>query len=195
MSLNSEFCPDCSNLLYPRESHEDQMLMFFCNSCTHTEFADVANLKRNTVDFIAYNYRTKEDINNYVNSHLCFDPTLPRDDEWVCAKCNHIGCVYLQVPENLIQEQAMVMVYICPNVKCNYHEVKGSSQWQHSSSEEEIDEDNINNFDEDMDENGIDNIENDEFDEDFLEENSSNINHKQEDQNNDIEDLFNYDDM
>jgi len=131
---SSEFCPDCQNLLYPKEDREFRQLLYYCNSCNYTDFADSKSKEKNTVEFTAFNFRTKDDIHSYIAAGLGDDPTLPRSPDRVCSQCNHPGAVYLQLPDR-VADEAMVIVYICS--KCNYFDMDNQMADTNYDAEEE----------------------------------------------------------
>jgi len=44
-----KFCPECNNILYPREDKENRLLMFSCRQCDYSEEADLARVYRNDI--------------------------------------------------------------------------------------------------------------------------------------------------
>eukprot|EP00914_Ancora_sagittata_P022525 GHVO01044747.1.p1 GENE.GHVO01044747.1~~GHVO01044747.1.p1 ORF type:complete len:143 (+),score=15.66 GHVO01044747.1:32-430(+) len=122
MSSEMQFCPECNNLLHPKEDREHKQLMFLCRSCEFLSFADPSDPQENCVDRQNFNYRSKEDVNSYIAQGLGDDPTLPRETNWICPKCPNVGAVFFQLPER-VADDAMTLVFVC--TACTYYEVKG----------------------------------------------------------------------
>ncbi|KAH0476395.1 MAG: uncharacterized protein KVP18_003429 [Porospora cf. gigantea A] len=122
MSCDLQFCPECNNLLYPKECHERNQLMFTCHNCAYVGYPDPYDLVKNTVDAQTFNFRSKEDVHSYIAQGLADDPTLPREESWPCPQCQGLGAVYFQLPER-VADDAMTLVFVC--AKCTYYEVGG----------------------------------------------------------------------
>ncbi|KUI64624.1 DNA-directed RNA polymerase II subunit RPB9 [Cytospora mali] len=67
-----KFCPECSNMLYPKEDKEGRRLMYTCRTCQHSEEATsnciYRNVLKNTVGETAG-----------VTQDVASDPTVSRD--------------------------------------------------------------------------------------------------------------------
>eukprot|EP01071_Lankesteria_metandrocarpae_P001004 Lankesteria_metandrocarpae@DN1190_c0_g1_i1.p1 len=127
MSSEMRFCPECSNLLFPKEDKDHRQLLLLCRSCDYLQYADPNDAAQNSVDRHNCNFRSKEDVNSYIAQGLGDDPTLPRDPQWICPMCPNQGgagpgAVFFQLPERVIDD-AMTLVFVCP--VCTYYEVKG----------------------------------------------------------------------
>eukprot|EP00382_Lankesteria_abbotti_P005910 CAMPEP_0113851498 /NCGR_PEP_ID=MMETSP0372-20130328/4701_1 /TAXON_ID=340204 /ORGANISM="Lankesteria abbotti" /LENGTH=149 /DNA_ID=CAMNT_0000822369 /DNA_START=57 /DNA_END=506 /DNA_ORIENTATION=+ /assembly_acc=CAM_ASM_000359 len=122
MSSEMRFCPECSNLLYPKEDKEHQQLLLLCRSCDFLQYADPTDSEQNCVDRHNYNFRSKEDVNSYIAQGLGHDPTLPRDRRWKCPACPNTEAVYFQLPERAVDD-AMTLVFVCTD--CTFYEVRG----------------------------------------------------------------------
>eukprot|EP00920_Eleutheroschizon_duboscqi_P026290 GHVT01064852.1.p1 GENE.GHVT01064852.1~~GHVT01064852.1.p1 ORF type:complete len:259 (-),score=76.66 GHVT01064852.1:798-1574(-) len=122
--MNSEmsFCPECNNLLYPKEERTRKELMFLCRQCDHVSFADPAHPDAYCVDRINYNFTSKEDI--VVSPDLAKDPTLGRTYQRHCAKCGHQEAVFFQLPER-IADDAMTLVFVCSREGCGHWDKQG----------------------------------------------------------------------
>ncbi|OII76475.1 DNA-directed RNA polymerase II subunit RPB9 [Cryptosporidium andersoni] len=112
MERNIRFCPDCNNILCPRENTETRRLFYTCRNCDYYNFADPENPEENVVNCLMYQYEGKEDI--LVTKGLHQDPTLGRTDEWNCRGCGHNVAVFFQLPERVCSE-SMTLVFVCVN--------------------------------------------------------------------------------
>jgi len=130
-----QFCPECNNLLYPKEDREREQLVYVCRSCDWVQYADPEDPEDNCAERINYNFRSKEDITSYIVRGLGDDPTLPREVSWVCPECDSVGAVYFQLPER-VKSDAMTLVFVC--IKCTHYVVKGKES--KGEKEEEVDD-------------------------------------------------------
>ncbi|MED6206102.1 DNA-directed RNA polymerases II, IV and V subunit 9B [Stylosanthes scabra] len=85
-----KFCPECNNILYPKEDREHKILYFACRTCDHQEVADNNCVYRNEIYHSA-------DERTQVLEDVVSDPTLPRTKSVRCAQCNHGEAVFFQV--------------------------------------------------------------------------------------------------
>jgi len=134
MSSGLQFCPECNNLLYPKEDRAREQLVYVCRSCEWVQYADPEDPEDNCAERINYNFRSKEDITSYIVRGLGDDPTLPREVSWVCPECDSVGAVYFQLPER-VKSDAMTLVFVC--IKCTHYIVKGKES---KGEKEEIDD-------------------------------------------------------
>jgi DNA-directed RNA polymerase II subunit RPB9 len=75
------FCPECSNLLYPKESEKEARLTYLCRTCQYQVVADQSCVFRNIL-----NSSSGETAG--VTQDVGSDPTLPRSNK-NCPRCNH----------------------------------------------------------------------------------------------------------
>ncbi|KAK0345671.1 DNA-directed RNA polymerase II core subunit rpb9 [Friedmanniomyces endolithicus] len=72
--ISFRFCRECSNMLYPREDHINNKLMFNCRMCNYSENADVTCIYRNALkEEIAETAGNTDDVED--------DPTVGADDD------------------------------------------------------------------------------------------------------------------
>lgn len=113
------FCPECNNMLQPKEDRQRQQLKFLCRRCDFFRYAE-GTYEENCVDRINFSYKSKEDL--MVSPDLSQDPTLGRVPDWRCPACGNFGAVFFQLPER-VAEDAMTLVYVCTKSGCG-HSVK-----------------------------------------------------------------------
>ncbi|KAL0919095.1 hypothetical protein M5K25_011168 [Dendrobium thyrsiflorum] len=82
-----KFCRECNNILYPKESKEQKILLYACRNCDHQEEADNNCVYRNEIHH-SIGERTQ------VLLDVAADPTLPRTKSVRCAVCNHPEAVF-----------------------------------------------------------------------------------------------------
>ncbi|CDJ46785.1 DNA-directed rna polymerase II subunit, putative [Eimeria brunetti] len=119
MSSGMMFCPECNNMLQPKEDRQRQQLKFLCRRCDFFRYAE-PTYEENCVDRINFSYKSKEDM--MISPDLSQDPTLGRVPDWRCPACGNLGCVFFQLPER-VAEDAMTLVYVCTKSGCG-HSVK-----------------------------------------------------------------------
>lgn len=64
----------------------------------------------------------REDVESYIIPGMEKDPTLPRDEKWMCSSCGNLGALYFQLPER-VADDAMTLVFVC--LQCRFYEIKG----------------------------------------------------------------------
>uniref|UniRef100_UPI0035902760 DNA-directed RNA polymerase II subunit RPB9-like n=2 Tax=Myxine glutinosa TaxID=7769 RepID=UPI0035902760 len=80
-----KFCPECDNMLYPKEDKENRILLYACRNCDYQEESD------NSCIFV--NKRTHEvDELKQINADVAQDPTLPRTAVHPCPNIPQIRC-------------------------------------------------------------------------------------------------------
>ncbi|KAJ1960663.1 DNA-directed RNA polymerase II core subunit rpb9 [Dipsacomyces acuminosporus] len=106
------FCPDCSNMLYPREDRVRRQLMFACRNCDHQEEAENNCVYRHEVIHIPSEQ-------TMVITDLSSDPTLPRTNQIPCPKCQYEEAVYFQ-SQSRHPDTRMTLYYVCCRPTCQY---------------------------------------------------------------------------
>ncbi|CAG2179021.1 unnamed protein product, partial [Oppiella nova] len=104
------FCPECNNILYPRQNKQLKRLMYICRTCL---FEREANVNQNCV----YLNNIKHDINELaqINAEMIADPTLARTSQHPCPKCKRKEAVFMQ--GSLRQsDDDMKLYYICTDI-------------------------------------------------------------------------------
>lgn len=132
MSIGMHFCPECNNLLNPIEDRQANQILFKCRSCPWDNHADPDDVEFNCIDRINFNYRSKEDVTSYIVPSLQDDPTLPRENDFLCPKCYKKGAVYFQLPER-VKNDAMTLVFVC--IHCTHYIVRGKENQGHNEEE------------------------------------------------------------
>ncbi|KAL3686924.1 hypothetical protein R1sor_013233 [Riccia sorocarpa] len=105
-----KFCPECNNILYPKEDKQRKILLYACRNCDHQEVAEHNCVYRNVV-----NHNNKEEKTQAVED-VVSDPTLPRTRSVRCAKCQHNEAVFLQASAR--GEEGVTLLYVCCNPNC-----------------------------------------------------------------------------
>ncbi|KAJ3656104.1 hypothetical protein Zmor_015204 [Zophobas morio] len=106
------FCPECNNMLYPKEDKETKTLFYACRNCSHKQLAQ---------NKCIYVNKIVQDVDELMNivPDVVTDPALPRTD---CHPCPHCGCrdaVFFQA-ETRRAEEEMRLYYVCRNSKCHH---------------------------------------------------------------------------
>jgi len=104
--INFRFCPDCSNMLYPRENEEMRTLEYACRTCPSKEPAPSSCVFRNVLN---NNVGETAGVTQDVGS----DPTLPRSNK-TCPKCKNEDAVFFQSQQRSA-ETGMKLFYVCCN--------------------------------------------------------------------------------
>ncbi|XP_038719660.1 DNA-directed RNA polymerases II, IV and V subunit 9A-like [Tripterygium wilfordii] len=106
-----KFCPDCSNILYPKEDRKQRILLYACRNCDHQEVADNFRVYRNQVQ-----HSTGELTQELLEAAA--DPTLPRTKSVRCLECNHGEAVFLNAKSR--GDDGFTLFYVCGNPNCGY---------------------------------------------------------------------------
>lgn len=103
------FCPECSNLLYPKEDRTVNRLKFVCKACTAVTEHDTA---------CTYRHHLGSTVTETagVTTDVANDPTLPRAIKR-CPKCNESEAVYFQSQQRAA-DTGMKLYYVCTS--CNH---------------------------------------------------------------------------
>ncbi|CAL8093776.1 unnamed protein product [Orchesella dallaii] len=107
-----KFCPECNNMLYPREDKENRQLLYACRNCDYKQLADN--------NCIYVNKITHEiDELTHIVSDVISDPTLPRTEDHPCPKCQSKEAVFFQAQTRRAEEE-MRLYYVCTNQHCTH---------------------------------------------------------------------------
>ncbi|XP_055331837.1 DNA-directed RNA polymerase II subunit RPB9-like [Paramacrobiotus metropolitanus] len=106
------FCPECNNMLYPREDKERKVLTYTCRNC---EYAQQASNSCVYVNKILH----KVNELTQINGDVVADPCLPRTEDHPCPKCGHRGAVFFQAQSRRGEEE-MRLYYVCAAQNCNH---------------------------------------------------------------------------
>ncbi|BBN07631.1 DNA-directed RNA polymerase II subunit RPB9 [Marchantia polymorpha subsp. ruderalis] len=107
-----KFCPECNNILYPREDIERKILLYACRNCEHEEKAT-----HNCVYRQVYSHGTME-RSQYLQE-VASDPTLPRTKSVRCPSCDHGEAVFFQLNSNS-RNDGMTLYFVCCNPNCGH---------------------------------------------------------------------------
>ncbi|KAK6633871.1 DNA-directed RNA polymerase II subunit RPB9 [Polyplax serrata] len=104
------FCPECNNMLYPKEDKENHILLYACRNCDYKQAADSNCIYVNKI-------MHEIDELTHIVSDVISDPTLPRSEEHPCPKCNNRLAVFFQAQTRRAEEE-MRLYYVCTNQHC-----------------------------------------------------------------------------
>ncbi|XP_063678381.1 DNA-directed RNA polymerase II subunit RPB9-like [Bolinopsis microptera] len=107
-----KFCPECNNMLYPKEDKQNKKLMYHCQNCEHVERAD------NNCIYVNKITHEIDELQNIVGDVIT-DPTLPRTQDHPCPRCSQCLAVFFQA-QSSIADQGMRLYYVCCNQQCNH---------------------------------------------------------------------------
>ena len=110
--MTVKFCPECNNMLYPKDDRTTKTLYFACKNCDYQEEADT---------FCVYRHElllTPVERHSIVPD-LSLDPTLPRTKKVSCPKCGHKEAVFFQSHDRQV-DTAMTLYFVCCNLSCNH---------------------------------------------------------------------------
>lgn len=99
-------CPECGNMLYPKENAATKTLQRVCRNCQHTDAAE-----RNLV-FV--NDQRPPNVSAEVTADVTKDPTLPRTHQCLCTNCQHTEAVFFQAVTR--GDEGMKLIFMC--TKC-----------------------------------------------------------------------------
>ena len=99
-------CPECGNMLYPKENAATKTLQRVCRNCQHTDAAE-----RNLV-FV--NDQRPPNVSAEVTADVTKDPTLPRTHQCICTNCQHTEAVFFQAVTR--GDEGMKLIFMC--TKC-----------------------------------------------------------------------------
>ncbi|TKR69744.1 hypothetical protein L596_021858 [Steinernema carpocapsae] len=103
------FCPECNNMLYPREDKENRQLIYACRNCDHKQVAENPCI---------YVNKLLHEVDELTQINADHDPTLPKTKEHQCPACHNKGAVFFQ--ENRRADEEMRLYYVCTEPSC-YH--------------------------------------------------------------------------
>ena len=88
-AVKLRFCPDCQDLLYPKEDATRRVLTYCCRHCQHVEDVPPTEwcVYRNEI------VHTSQD-KTVILSDVTADPTLPRTKEVRCPECGGTDAVF-----------------------------------------------------------------------------------------------------
>ena len=96
-------CPECGNMLYPKENAATKTLQRVCRNCQHTDAAE-----RNLV-FV--NDQRPPNVSAEVTADVTKDPTLPRTHQCLCTNCQHTEAVFFQAVTR--GDEGMKLIFMC----------------------------------------------------------------------------------
>eukprot|EP00457_Paulinella_chromatophora_P020749 gb/GEZN01022882.1/.p1 GENE.gb/GEZN01022882.1/~~gb/GEZN01022882.1/.p1 ORF type:complete len:124 (-),score=16.01 gb/GEZN01022882.1/:165-536(-) len=97
-----EFCPKCSNLLYPKEDRERGKLLDHCRNCNRVQEATKMRVFQNDIT------KSKRTELFAKNSDITLDPTLPIAHDVKCSKCQGTKAVFITPTD-----ETMELLFVC----------------------------------------------------------------------------------
>uniref|UniRef100_A0A8R1E938 DNA-directed RNA polymerase II subunit RPB9 n=1 Tax=Caenorhabditis japonica TaxID=281687 RepID=A0A8R1E938_CAEJA len=107
-----KFCPECNNMLYPREDKEKRVLMYACRNCEHREIA------ANPCIYVNKLVHEIDELTQIVGD-IIHDPTLPKTEEHPCPRCGKKKAVFFQAQTKKAEEE-MRLYYVCAANDCQH---------------------------------------------------------------------------
>ncbi|XP_020580802.1 DNA-directed RNA polymerases II, IV and V subunit 9A-like [Phalaenopsis equestris] len=104
-----KFCPECNNLLYPKEDGKRKVLLSACRICDYTEPAENYCVYRNEIDRISAPPVVLRD------AHA--DPTLPRVKGAKCPACSYPKVAFFLANPM----ESMARTFACCNPTCGHN--------------------------------------------------------------------------
>ncbi|EOD07242.1 hypothetical protein EMIHUDRAFT_73569 [Emiliania huxleyi CCMP1516] len=101
-------CPECGNMLHPKEDKASRTLKRECRHCMRLDDAD-SNL-------VHVNDMRPEGGLSEAGADTVADPTLPRASGTECNSCGHTEAVFFQAP--MKSDEGMKLIFMC--TKCAY---------------------------------------------------------------------------
>ncbi|CAJ0591070.1 unnamed protein product [Cylicocyclus nassatus] len=107
-----KFCPECNNMLYPREDKEHRQLMYACRNCDHKQIAD------NPCIYVNKLVHEVDELTQ-ICADVVHDPTLPKTEDHPCPKCGGTQAVFFQAQTRRAEEE-MRLYYVCMDTTCSH---------------------------------------------------------------------------
>ena len=109
-----KFCPQCHNMMCPKEDEKAHQLEMHCDKCSYIE-------KVPLLESDCCIHQQELQINPgelLLDPELCLDPTLPRIRKAICPKCQFGEAVMFTIP-SLMSDSGMNIRFICGRYKDN----------------------------------------------------------------------------
>ena len=108
------FCPDCNNMLHPKE--DSGKLAFEClmNGC---KYEMVVTDTESAVENLVSRKEFQQEKNLIIDTDFGMDPTMPKEEK-ECPNCGHNEAVFMISSD--IEDTKIVLIYICANSKCGH---------------------------------------------------------------------------
>ncbi|VDN92946.1 unnamed protein product [Brugia pahangi] len=84
-----KFCPECNNMLYPKEDKENRQLLYACRNCDHKQ------LSENPCIYVNKLMHEVDELTQIV-ADVVHDPTLPKTEDHPCPMCRGREAVFFQ---------------------------------------------------------------------------------------------------
>ncbi|KRZ76107.1 Trehalase [Trichinella papuae] len=106
------FCPECNNILYPKEDKSRRCLLYACRNCPY--------VTDDIVSVCVYTNKLRREIDELaqVNVDVIYDPTLPKTDDHSCPLCNNSEAVFFQ-SQNTKAEMMYYVVSLLSQIYCH----------------------------------------------------------------------------
>ena len=108
--IGINFCPECNNMLYPKEDKANRVLLYACRNCDYRHLADNPCVYVNKITHQA-------DEMSLIEDDVISDPALPISREHPCVKCCNREAVFFQ-SQSRKAEEGMKLYFVCTNPSC-----------------------------------------------------------------------------
>ncbi|KRY18312.1 Trehalase [Trichinella patagoniensis] len=106
------FCPECNNILYPKEDKSRRCLLYACRNCSY--------VTDDIVSVCVYTNKLRREIDELaqVNVDVIYDPTLPKTDDHSCPLCNNSEAVFFQSQNTKAELLLLTYCKVVRNLIC-----------------------------------------------------------------------------
>ncbi|VDM06716.1 unnamed protein product [Wuchereria bancrofti] len=98
-----KFCPECNNMLYPKEDKENRQLLYACRNCDHKQ------LSENPCIYVNKLMHEVDELTQIV-ADVVHDPTLPKTEDHPCPMCRGREAVFFQAQSRRAETWIEVML-------------------------------------------------------------------------------------
>ena len=107
-----KFCPECNNMLYPKEDKQNKQLLYACRNCDYKALA---------INNCIYINKITTDVNELanINTDVIEDPAMPRSYDHPCPMCHRREAVFFQ-SDSVKAEDEMKLYYVCTKDNCKH---------------------------------------------------------------------------
>jgi DNA-directed RNA polymerase II subunit RPB9 len=117
--MSTLFCPECQNLLYPKEDRPHRKLLYACRNCTFEQEAPgpVVYSRQLIASGLLDASATTATVD------LSSDPTYPRASSRPCPSCAYPEALFFQ-SRSKAKDATMKLYFACCNTACGYRWVE-----------------------------------------------------------------------
>uniref|UniRef100_A0A0M3K2E3 Ragulator complex protein LAMTOR2 homolog n=1 Tax=Anisakis simplex TaxID=6269 RepID=A0A0M3K2E3_ANISI len=96
-----KFCPECNNMLYPKEDKENRQLLYACRNCDHKQVSE------NPCIYVNKLMHEIDELTQIV-ADVIHDPTLPKTEDHPCPSCGYREAVFFQAQSRRAEVGAVI---------------------------------------------------------------------------------------